>query len=306
MGQEVSYNDNESRNSNIDISNYGDTNFTTTQIKAVIKINRGEADLSPIEFQPSPDRNSETIENHLVNTQNDLQNLQISSNENNSDAPDVVIEIKRKDLFVVIRADKKVGRPIGVRINKYYKMHSKFSSDNIIRKINVSYLKFIISFLNSLINHLGLGSNREYQFKKFYYEYIKVINKERMTENKSKTIGQLINDIPISSKYKGYKKNKEKKETKNEEKNHNQKLIEFYSKKLEIMRDILEGEFLSLFPIYYKSERKVDLSKFGKNDYLILPKKVELFQDLFRKGRNSEDVYISKLKNAAKTHFLSE
>ena len=208
----------------------------------------------------------------------------------------VQIGAERRDLF---EATREIGRPIRDTNNRYYKIHTKFSLDNILRKINVSYFKFILSFLNSLIHYLNLGSNREYQFKKFNYEDIKVINKRRMSANKSKTIGQLIYDTSISSKYKGDEKNKEKK-------NHNQKLIEYYSKKSEIMKNIFDGKLLSLFPIYYESKRKVDLSIFGKKDYLILPKTVELFEDLFRESRNSEDDYISKLKSDSKTRFLTE
>ena len=112
------------------------------------------------------------------------------------------IEAEGRDLF---EATRETERPIKDTKNRYYKTHSKFSSNNILRKINVNYFKFILSFLNSLIHYLNFGSNKEYQFKN-NYKNIKMINKDRMKEIKSKTIGQLIKDTSISSKYKGYEK----------------------------------------------------------------------------------------------------
>ena len=205
---------------------------------------------------------------------------------------------EKKKVCFEVRKKKLSGRKRQRKENIYYKTHSKESSDNVIRKINVGYLQFTISFFNSVINFLNFGISKEYEFKKLNYETIRVINKKTFLNNMSKTIGQLIKEIPISSKY------KESKDP--EKKNCNQKLVDYFSEKSEIMKNIFNENFLSLFPIYYKNERKVNLSKFGKNEFLILSNNVKLYEDLLKKGDNSKEDYKKICENTIKNWFLSK
>ena len=178
--------------------------------------------------------------------------------------------------------------------NKYYKIHDKNSKDNILRKITVNYFQFIIFFLNSYIQCSNLGTNENYEFKKFDYKYIKVINKQRILDNMSRTISQLIKDIPISRKNKKF------------DKEHNKKLVKYYSEMSGTIKNILEGNFLSLFPVYYKSKREINLSEFGKNSELILSDNVKLYKDLINKGDNSKEDYIKECEKIINSWFLTK
>ena len=178
--------------------------------------------------------------------------------------------------------------------NKYYKIHDKNSKDNIIRKITVNYFQFIIFFLNSYIQCSNLGTNENYEFKKFDYKYIKVINKQRILDNMSRTISQLIKDIPISRKNKKF------------DKEHNKKLVKYYSEMSGTIKNILEGNFLSLFPVYYKSKREINLNEFGKNSELILSDNVKLYKDLINKGDNSKEDYIKECEKIINRWFLTK
>ena len=178
--------------------------------------------------------------------------------------------------------------------NKYYKIHDKNSKGYILRKITANYFQFIIFFLNSYIQCSNLGTNENYEFKKFDYKYIKVINKQRILDNMSRTISQLIKDIPISRKNKKF------------DKEHNKKLVKYYSEMSGTIKNILEGNFLSLFPVYYKSKREINLSEFGKNSELILSDNVKLYKDLINKGDNSKEDYIKECEKIINRWFLTK
>ena len=241
----------------------------------------------PVNSKINEDSNN-IINNEISNPSRDT--LSHSDNEV-SNKSKIFFDVKKK-------GEKKIcGRKRQRTDNIYYKPHTKDSPDNILRKINVGYLKFIISFLNSLIKYLNLGVNKKCEFKKFYYEYIKVINQNRLLENTSKTIGQLIKDMPISTKYKLSKES---------DKEHNKNLVQHYSENSEIMKNILDGNFLSLFPIYYNSERKVNLSKFGQNVDFILSEKVKLYKDLIEKSDNGNEDYKKICQEIIKSQFLSK
>ena len=228
----------------------------------------------------------------------------IPSSENQETVPhrDIEIIIKKKVFFEVKKVKKIIEKKTSGRKrhrfdNIYYKPHTKNCQDNVLRKLNVGYLQFIILFLNSIIQYLNFKNNKEYLFKKLYYEYIKVIKKERILENLKKTIGQLIKEIPISTKYNL---------SEDSEKDHNKKLVVYYSESSEIMKNVLNGNFLSLFPIYYNSKRKVNLSEFGKNEDLILSENVKLYKDLIEKGDNSKDDYKKICEAIIKSQFSSK
>ena len=258
--------------------------------------NSDENDNDIFTFPPVNILNLEEIEETSTLPQNSKS---IPSSENQETVPhrDIEIIIKKKVFFEVKKVKKNIEKKTSGRKrhrfdNIYYKPHTKNSQDNVLRKLNVGYLQFIILFLNSFTQYLNFKNNKE--FLKLNYEYIKVIKKERILENLKKTIGQLIKEIPISKKYKL------------SEKDHNKKLVVYYSESSEIMKNVLNGNFLSLFPIYYNSKRKVNLSEFGKNEDLILSENVKLYKDLIEKGDNSKDDYKKICEAIIKSQFSSK
>ena len=97
----------------------------------------------------------------------------------------------------------KRGRPNKSNLKKNSrKIHNKFTSDNLRRKIHIHFLNFIISFLNEILSYSGY----EDQFYKLdYNRNIKNVNKAFFNRLKNKNIGEIISE-KISSKF----KNKEK------------------------------------------------------------------------------------------------
>ena len=81
--------------------------------------------------------------------------------------------------------------------NDYIKIHDKNTADNLLRKIQVHYLNFIVQFLNEILAFLNF---RE-RFLKLSYEFKSNIKKEFVKSLKTKTILEII-CTQISNKYK--------------------------------------------------------------------------------------------------------
>lgn len=151
------------------------------------------------------------------------------------------------------------------------KKHDKFSTDNLLRKIQVQYMSFIILFLNEILEQF----NYKQKFFKLDYQFKKNVNIKFVESLKQKSLGEIICN-KISSKYK----------TNNE--NANIKIYEEI-KTNEILNNILSENYLQFFKkIYYKNNRHINLKEYGLDKDIILPIKIKLFEDLF-KDNNASD-----------------
>ena len=155
--------------------------------------------------------------------------------------------------------------------NNIPKVHNKFSTDNLLRKIQVHYLSFIISFLNEILEQL----NFKQKFFKLDYVFKKNVNMKFVESLKQKNLGEIICN-KISSKYK------------KDNENANIKIYEEI-KNNEVLNNILSENYLKFFKkIYYKNNRNINLKEYGLDKDILLSKKVKLFEDLF-KGNNASD-----------------
>ena len=98
------------------------------------------------------------------------------------------------------RGRQMVKKPEENRKNK--KTHDKSSTDNLLRKIQVHYMSFIISFINAILKELGYNQ----RFLKINYEFKKNVNKDFFESLKDKNLSYIIKN-EISDKYKTTKKN---------------------------------------------------------------------------------------------------
>lgn len=143
---------------------------------------------------------------------------------------------------------------------KRRKPHTKYSRDNIKRKIQVNYLKFLVNFVNLIIRVLFKkysGFNDEfkdkkisdkYQFKKLNYgKFSLKIDNDSFNSLKSK---KLLEIITLNTNGK----------------NKNNKNDEVYDNLFEIkhkLEKILNQSYLEFFPIYYQKENYTNLKKYG-------------------------------------------
>ena len=178
-------------------------------------------------------------------------------------------------------------------IGKKSYIHTRNKFDNIITKIQVSYINFLVNFINIILD----AYNRK-DLKFFYLNAkFKKINKiEKRKELKKKSISDIITN-DISPKYKTLEKDINLKIYKKIEKDGLNDIIY-----------ILNQKFLFFFEnIYYKNLRTFNLKDFGLIDLEIkLPNDLELFENLLMKNDKSYKFkeYEIKIKKCVKRHFL--
>lgn len=174
---------------------------------------------------------------------------------------------KKEIIFKKIKRGKKK-----TKIQKYKRTHTKHTSDNILRKIQVHYLSFIVDYLNEILKSCSIKE----QFLKFDYRLKKLIKKDVFEYLKNRNIGDIICFMKISHKYKQY----------NDE-NYNKRLYNNI-KENKLFNKILSENYLTLFKkIYYTNKRIINLNEYGLNKEIILSDRVKTYKDLLLK--NSDD-----------------
>lgn len=163
-------------------------------------------------------------------------------------------------------------------------VHDRFSKDNILRKVNVHFLSFITKFANEIISYCKFKG----KFIPLAYEFKQNIAKKWLEYLKSLTLGKLLCNN-ISGKWKKHK------------------LIEnktFYEQviKNENIRKIFSENYMTIFNIYIKNQRKI---KIGDTDYNLSPE-IKMFDDFLlkmeKKYKNDSSMYIKRIKEVIKDY----
>ena len=195
---------------------------------------------------------------------------------------------------------------------KRRKPHTKYSRDNIKRKIQVNYLKFLVNFVNLIIRVLFKkysGFNDEfkdkkisdkYQFKKLNYgKFSLKIDNDSFNSLKSE---KLLEIITLNTNGK----------------NKNNKNDEVYNNLFEIkhkLEKILDQSYLEFFPIYYQKENYTNLKKYGldidislenlKRFDFFIKKEKEKIQELENKEKYEKGIEESIRENfMTKSHLF--
>jgi hypothetical protein len=198
-------------------------------------------------------------------------------------------DFSKNDCFTAIK--KKRGRgKANSDIND--KTHDKFAPDNLLRKIQVHYLTFIISFLNEILLLFKFPK----KFLKLDYEFKKNVNKKKVQELKEQKIRDIVCN-KISKKYRNVEYS-------------NSSICE-QIKDNEVLNKILSENYLSLFKkIYYKSSRIINLKEYGLDQNIVLSKEVKMFDDLLKcndkEAFDDKDQYKKYLGECALQNYLPE
>lgn len=186
---------------------------------------------------------------------------------------------------------RKRGKKEGSSICKY--THDKLGSDNILRKIQVHYISFIIQFANAILIKFGYDD----LFIRIDYKLKKIVNKDYLSFIKKLTIGEILCwDSSPKFKVKG--------------KDYNRNIF-FEAIKNPIINKIFCEKYLSLFRnVYYENRRIINLDKYGLNDCIKLSvKKVKMYKELLEKKEIENDEnkneYIKKIADSIDKNFLS-
>lgn len=169
------------------------------------------------------------------------------------------------------------------------KTHYPDAPDNLLRKINVHYLNFLVSFINEVLH----AYNYKYKFLKLNYNFKKNVNKNIVEKMKKETIGDIIRQ-KISSRYK-----------KHFDLNYNENILKEIKKKEELNK-IFSDNYLNIFTkIYLKSNKIINLKEYGIDKVISLPDKVKMYKDLLLKTGEKElkKRYIKNINQCIKQNF---
>lgn len=173
----------------------------------------------------------------------------------------------------------------------YY--HSKMKFDNILIKIQVAYVNFLVNFTNLIIEKYG---RIDLKFR-LLDSKIKKNNKIELRKHlKEGTIADILKN-KISGKYTSLNEN------------NNFEVYEKLEKNgFEDVLKILNQKFLFFFEsVFYKNLRKFNLKDFGLMDLEIeIPNKIKLYENLLMKNMkdNNFEKYKIKMEECIKWHFL--
>ena len=168
------------------------------------------------------------------------------------------------------------------------RIHSKYSKDNIKRKIQVHYLKFLRNVLNQIINQL-LEKNRNIEFYPLNYNFTKNIDKNSFELIKQESIGNIFKNH-VSRKYKDY----------------DSLNIRVYDKVINEnakLKNILDKTYLEFNHVYYFNKINLNLSIYGLNKIINLSKDSGFFKDLLKESED-DIIYSNKIKKVINHDFF--
>ena len=179
------------------------------------------------------ENNSIYPNNTNINSENEMYqyinepNLPLYENENEiyNDVSNDVLKNKR-------------GRKNKLKTTKKSrKTHSNKSFDNLLRKIQVHFLTFLIGFVNDILKK-DLNYSHKFSFKQIKTEIKNNVKYENVSNLKEMTVGDILQK-DISKKYKRYNKC------------YNREIFEKIQRKSNWFDELFKMKYLELFNYYY-------------------------------------------------------
>jgi len=179
------------------------------------------------------------------------------------------------------------------RKSKRKKEHSKFEKDNIMRKLNIHFISFIVKYVN--FNIQKLISKHQPLFINLSYEFKKKINNTTFAELKNMNLGQILRN-------EGSWKNKRNLIY---ESDYNEKIFKSVYKTS--LKDLLDTNYIKFYREVYSSSSFVD--KKYLNIYKA-PKNILFFNDFLEKEIQKDKLkgklYKERLIYLSKKEFVKE
>ena len=217
--------------------------------------------------------------------------------------------VKKNKKFCKKKRGRKMKQNNSTKEENNQNTHDKFSNDNLLRKIQIHYISFLISIINLILRDL----NYEEQFLKLNYNIKKNINKKFFESLKNKKLSEIICN-KISKKYKKYDSNiniKIYNKIKNNEilKNFFNILIFFPKTTIKQIKKVSEN-YLSFFKnIYYESKRIINLKKYGLEKEIFLSEEIKMFKDLLQDNIDENidnKKYVEEINLCVEINYFSD
>jgi hypothetical protein len=267
-------------NINTDRSFIKENNEDINNKKAIFGITNNKSEHSEIVKTPKSSCTMNTTNSQNTNkaTKNiSFKKFEIIKTDNLNE-----IDILKLDEIKKISKKRKRGRK---PLKESKRQHNALDQDNIIRKIQVHFLSFIIYFCNDLIQVI-LPNNKDLSFKNINYELKKTVNHAYIEKLKSQKIGDILQlkASPKNKKFDG---------------NINQKTFEKICNMNQFLKNFFEMSYLDMFNNYYCiNEREVNVEEYKVK----LSQKTRLFIDLIEKNKSSAE----KIREIAEQYFINK
>jgi hypothetical protein len=173
----------------------------------------------------------------------------------------------------------------GVQENNLDKrIHSASDDDNVLRKIQVHFLTFVVCFVNDVIRTFIEDKNVP-QFKNLDYKIKKIVKHKVVEDFKLKTIGEILKSR-ISPKMKTH------------DSFANNNIYDDICNRSPLMKDFLQTQYITLFKQYYNNKDR----KFEVNGKIVqLSSKTKTYNDLILKNYKYKD----KIRYVTNTYFIN-
>jgi hypothetical protein len=256
----------------------------------------------------SLEKKSEIIENE-DNEPNDNELKEIIDNSYNPNDSTSLTKIPNIQLIFLSpgKETKETNKENDSLLSKKRKrkIHDKFDKDNIKRKVQVNYLKFLVEFVNKIIlkifdkfnknNIIDIKSKKQiekYQFKSLNYDFSKKIDSFSFNKYKSKKISEILKEN-TSPKYKKYNN------------------VDVYDNIIHInkkLNNILNKPYLEFFEAFYQKQNFLNLKKYGfdLDIYLDDIKRFQEFTEEQKEKTNENfEIYLKRIEECINSDFIS-
>ena len=200
------------------------------------------------------------------------------------------IQLEENDNKLILFKTKKLqkrGRKqqIQTSFNSYKpkrKIHSKTDDDNVLIKIQVHFLTFLINITNDLIEPYFQAKKKNIFFRQINYDDKKTITLEHISQLKRSSIKDIL-QMKISPKCRNYGEDYNKK-------NYNYILEKINNDKdLEWINNFFNLNYLELFEKYYYTYNKRNNFYF-QGQKINFSKKTKTFYNLLEKNKNDQEI----------------
>lgn len=240
-----------------------------------------------------------------------IDSINENINDNSTSSENSLIPFKDKKIIInktipEIEEQSNSQKPLfGLRkrkrpgINKIYDgeerpyVHTKNKFDNILTKLQVSYVNFLVYLVNIILEAYGRKDLKFYLIDSKIKKNNKIENRQKL---KKKSIADILKNN-ISKKYSTLSENAN---------------FLTYDKlekeKLKDILNVLNQKFLFFFEdVYFNNLRKFNLNQFGlMNLDVEIPEKIELYENLLMKNKTDPkfEFYKLKMEKCVQRHFL--
>ena len=187
----------------------------------------------------------------------------------------------KKPFFIVNKIEKKTKRGKQSTTKSKKGIHDNTKIDNLIRKIQVHFLTFLVSFCSDAFKKEFKFSNES--FKNINYENKTTVNFDYIYELKNLCIKDLLK-MKISKKFKRYNGF------------YNEELLERIEYSSQWLSKLFEMNYLKLFSYYYNEGRPLDKIVF-ENEEIILSKETKSFYYLLEKYKDLRQNLINTVES---------